>query len=210
MFLKNKKLWVCVLGIFLGGAAECAMAQWSSGYLEQALGLPKVWGDIFGVALFAVMLGLGRSLYAKCGKNIRAVLFVGAIGAVICYLTAALVNIPVIGLLACAFTGFCVSMLWPGSLVVASERFPNGGVFIFAMMAAGGDLGASVAPQLIGIITDAVSMNPNAIAYAQTIGLMPEQLGMKLGMLIGGLFPLVAIPLYLHIIKADKKGNAEN
>ena len=210
VFLKNKKLWVCVLGIFLGGAAECAMAQWSSGYLEQALGLPKVWGDIFGVALFAVMLGLGRSLYAKCGKNIRAVLFVGAIGAVICYLTAALVNIPVIGLLACAFTGFCVSMLWPGSLVVASERFPNGGVFIFAMMAAGGDLGASVAPQLIGIITDAVSMNPNAIAYAQTIGLMPEQLGMKLGMLIGGLFPLVAIPLYLHIIKADKKGNAEN
>ena len=50
-------LWVCFLGLFLGGAAECTMAQWSSGYLEQALGIPKIWGDVFGVALFAMMLG---------------------------------------------------------------------------------------------------------------------------------------------------------
>ncbi len=202
--LKDKRLWVCFFGIFLGGAAECTMAQWSSGYLEQALSIPKIWGDVFGVALFAVMLGLGRSLYAKFGKNIRIVLFTGAIGASVCYLVSALVNIPIVGLLACAFTGFCVSMLWPGSLVIASERFPAGGVFIYAMMAAGGDLGASVAPQLVGIITDITSENPAAISFAETLGLMPEQLGMKLGMLIGALFPLIAIPLYLHIVKADK------
>lgn len=202
--LKDKKLWVCFFGIFLGGASECTMAQWSSGYLEQALAIPKVWGDIFGVALFAVMLGLGRSLYAKFGKNIRAVLFSGAIGASCCYLIAALINVPIVGLLACAFTGFCVSMLWPGSLVIASERFPAAGVFIYAMMAAGGDLGASVAPQLVGIITDVISENPTAIALANEIGFLPEQLGMKLGMLVGALFPLIAIPLYLHIIKKDK------
>ena len=41
--LKNKTLWLCVFSIFLGGASECTMAQWSSGYLEQALGIPKVW-----------------------------------------------------------------------------------------------------------------------------------------------------------------------
>ncbi|MBQ9747880.1 MAG: MFS transporter [Clostridia bacterium] len=204
-FLKDKKLWVCFFGIFLGGAAECTMAQWSSGYLEQALGIPKVWGDICGVALFAVMLGLGRSLYAKRGNNIRGVLFLGAIGATVCYLVAALLNIPIIGLIACAFTGFCVSMLWPGSLVIASERFPSGGVFIFAMMAAGGDLGASIAPQLVGIITDIASTSPTVVTLAADIGLMPEQIGMKLGMLIGALFPTIAIPLYLHIIKADKK-----
>ncbi len=204
-FLKDKKLWVCFFAIFLGGAAECTMAQWSSGYIEQALGIPKVWGDIFGVALFAVMLGLGRSLYAKFGKNIRMILFMGAIGASACYLIAALVNIPIVGLLACAFTGFFVSMLWPGNLVVASERFPAGGVFIYAMMAAGGDLGASVAPQLVGVITDIISENPTAISFAQTLGFMPEQFGMKLGMLVGALFPLIAIPLYWHMIKADKK-----
>ncbi|MBQ5816547.1 MAG: MFS transporter, partial [Oscillospiraceae bacterium] len=61
------------------------MAQWSSGYLERALGIPKVWGDIFGVALFAAMLGLGRTLYSKIGKNIYRVLTLGALGAAVCY-----------------------------------------------------------------------------------------------------------------------------
>lgn len=205
-FLRNKMLWVCVVGIFLGGAAELVMAQWSSSYLEQVMGIPKVWGDVLGVAFFAVTMGVGRSLYAKIGKNITRALFLGAVGATACYLITAISNIPVIGLLACAFTGFCVSMMWPGSLVIASDRIPNGGVFIFAMMAAGGDLGASVGPQLVGIITDAVIANPDAIQFAQRLSLAPDQLGMKIGMLTGMLFPLIAIPLYFYLMKTHKAG----
>lgn len=203
-FLKNKWLWVCFLSIFLGGATECTMAQWASGYLEQALGIQKVWGDIFGVALFAVMLGLGRTLYSKIGKNILKVLLLGVIGGSICYFVSAVTPIPFFGLFACAFTGFCASMLWPGSLIVASDRFPNGGVFIFAMMAAGGDLGASIGPQLIGLITDAALENKFLIDLSAEMGMMPEQFGMKLGMLIGMLFPLCAIPLYIYVIKNKK------
>lgn len=204
-FLKNKALWLCVAAIFLGGAAECTMAQWASGYLEQALAIPKVWGDICGVALFSVMLGLGRTLYSRIGRRIERVLLLGGIGASVCYLTAALIGIPVIGLLACGFTGFCVSMLWPGSLIVASDRIPDSGVFIYAMMASGGDLGASVGPQLIGIITDAAIASPTLSALAAELSLAPEQLGMKLGMLVGALFPLCSIPVYLHICKTAKK-----
>jgi len=181
------------------------LAQWSSGYLEQALGIDKVWGDIFGVALFGMMLGIGRSMYAKIGKNIEKVLFLGAIGASACYLICAVCGIPLIGLIACAFTGFCVSMMWPGSLVVAADRIPTGGVFIYAMMAAGGDLGASIGPQLIGLITDAVMANPAASAMAQTLNLMPDQLGMKLGMLVGMLFPFVGIFIYLRILRTKNK-----
>jgi fucose permease len=199
--LKNKGIWLCIIGIFLGGASECTMAQWSSGYLEAALGIPKVWGDIFGVAMFAVMLGLGRSLYAKYGKGIEKVLFLGAVGATVCYLTAAVSSVAILGLVACALTGFCTSMMWPGSLIVASDRFPTGGVFIFAIMAAGGDLGASVGPQLIGIITDTVSANATAQGLAQSLSLSPEQLGMKLGMLVGMLFPLCAIGVYARLRK---------
>lgn len=190
-YLKNKTLWLCVFAIFLGGAAECTMAQWCSGYLEMALGIPKVWGDIFGAALFAVALGTGRTLYSKIGKNIGRVLFLGAAGASVCYLLAALSPFPWLGLLACAFTGFCTSMLWPGNLVAASERIPHGGVFLFAMMAAGGDLGASVGPQLVGIVTDAVMTLPG----------LTEQMGLKAGMLVGTLFPLTAIPLYMYMRK---------
>lgn len=203
--LKNRSLWLCVAAIFLGGAAECTMAQWASGYLEQALQIEKIWGDLFGVALFALALGLGRTMYAKAGKHIERVLFFGAVGATLCYLTAAVTSVPLLGLFACAFTGFCVSMLWPGCLIVATDRFPSGGVFIFAMMAAGGDLGASVGPQLIGIITDLALENSTLLSLAQKTSLMPEQLGMKLGMLVGMLFPLVAIFVYLFIWKNYKK-----
>ena len=164
--LMNKGVWLSFFGIFLGGSAECTMAQWSSGYLEQALGIPKLWGDLFGVALFSVMLGTGRTLYSKIGKNIGRVLTFGAAGAAVCYFVAAVTGVPVVGLVACALTGLCTSMLWPGSLVAASSRFPQGGVFIYALMAAGGDMGASVGPQLVGVITDAVMAAPGAAAIA--------------------------------------------
>ena len=202
--LKNRGVWLCVFAIFLGGAAECTMAQWCSGYIEKALGMPKVWGDIFGVALFSVALGMGRTLYAKKGKNIEKTLLLGAIGAAACYFIAAVSGVAVIGLIACAFTGFCVSMLWPGNLIIASEKFPQGGVFIFAMMAAGGDFGASVGPQLVGLITDTVSASPFFTEIAQSMSIGADQLGMKLGMLVGMLFPLTAIFVFIKFIKSKK------
>ncbi len=204
--LKNKTLWLSFVAIFFGGAAEMTMSQWSSGYLEMALGIPKVWGDVFGVAFFAVMLGIGRTAYAKVGKNIEKVLLLGIIGAVLCYFVAAASPIPVIGLVACALTGFCVSMLWPGTLIVAADRLPTGGVFMYAMLAAGGDMGASVVPQLVGILTDTVSKNPALIETANGLGLTGEQLGMKVGMLAGAVFCLVAVPLFLTIYKTKKRG----
>ena len=203
--LKNRGLWLCVAAIFLGGAAECSMAQWVSGYLEKAMGIEKLWGDIFGVALFAAMLGLGRTLYAKKGKNISKVLLLGGIGAAICYFVAVVSSTPVIGLIACVLTGLCVAMLWPGSLVIATERFPKGGVFVFALMAAGGDLGGSVGPQLIGVIADAVIADANTVAVAESMSVSPEQLGMKAGMLVGLFFSLCAIPVYYAINKASKR-----
>jgi MFS family permease len=203
--LKSKKLWLCVAAIFLGGASECTMAQWSSGYIERSLGIDKFWGDIFGVAMFGAMLGLGRTLYTKFGKNVSKVLLLGAFGALACYVTAAVSDVAVIGLIGCAFTGFCTSMMWPGSLIVVQEYFPKAGVFVFAMMAAGGDFGASIGPQLVGIITDTVAQSPSMSDIAQSLSLSPDQLGMKLGMLVGALFPLVAIFVYMHIHKNAKK-----
>ncbi len=203
--LRSRGLWLCIAAIFLGAAAECTMAQWSSGYLEQALGIPKIWGDMFGVAMFAVMLGLGRTLYSKAGKNIEKVLFLGAVGAAVCYLAAAVSSSAGLALAACALTGLCTAMMWPGSLIVASERFPAGGVFVYAIMAAGGDLGASVGPQLVGVVADTVIALPAAADLAQRLGLTPDQLGMKLGMLIGMLFPLIAVFVYYRLWKRKKK-----
>ncbi len=199
--LKNKTLWLCFGAIFLGGACELIMAQWSSSYIEQALGIKKVWGDIFGTAAFALTMGLGRTLYAKFGKNIEKVLTLSAIGAAVCYAVCILSPLPIFGLIACALTGLCVAMLWPGSLVVAAGRITTGGVFIYAMMAAGGDLGAAVAPQLLGIVTDTVAASNFASSWAATLGMSVEQLSMKIGMGLGLLCSICAIFLFLRLWK---------
>ena len=199
--LKNKTLWLYVIAIFLGGASEVTMAQWCSGYLEQALGVPKIFGDIFGVALFSVMLGLGRTMYANKGRNMEKVLFLCITGATLCYLISAISPYPTVGLIACALTGLCTSMLWPGCLVVASDRITTGGVFVYAFMAAGGDLGASIGPQLVGVVTDFVMETDKLIRFADGMGLQAEQFGMKCGMLVGMMFPLVGISLYWKMWK---------
>ncbi len=191
--LRDPALLLCVGAIFVGGATECAMSQWSSSYLETALRIPKVWGDICGVALFGAMLGLGRTLYSRRGGDIGKVLLAGTAAAVVCYLTAALAPHPLLGLAACALTGLCASMLWPGTLLVMAEIVPAAGVSAYALMAAGGDLGASVAPQLIGLIADTAAANPHLIALADALGLTPAQIGMKSGLLVAALFPAAGI-----------------
>lgn len=202
--MRDKKFWLCVFAIFLGGAAECTMAQWCSGYVEKALGISKIWGDIFGAALFGLMLGLGRTLYAKRGKNVEAVLFLGAVGSTVCYFLAAFTTSSVVGLIACAVTGLCVSMLWPGCLIVVAKYFPTGGVFIYAMMAAGGDFGASLSPQLTGVITDAVSRSSFAASLAESLNITAEQVGMKCGILTGMVFSLAAVFVYLQMLRIKK------
>lgn len=199
--LKNRQLWLCVSAIFLGGALECTMAQWCSGFAEVALGVPKIFGDVFGVALFSVMLGTGRTLYTKYGKRVERVLLCGVCACFVCYLTAALSGNAVVGLIACALTGLSASMLWPGTIIAVSDRIPTGGVVMFALMASGGDLGASVGPELVGIITDTVAKNARMLEFASSLGLSGEQLGMKCGLLIGALFALIAIPVYIALYK---------
>lgn len=195
--MKDKTFLLCFFCIFLGGASECTMSQWSSSYLEQALNIPKLWGDIFGVALFAAMLGLGRTLYANFGKNIDRVLILSAAGAAVCYITASVSNNALIGLFACAFTGFCTAMLWPGSLIVASDQFPHSGVAVFALMASGGDLGGAVGPQIVGAVTDFVLKNNVIVSKAAEFHLTPEQFGMKIGLISAAVFPLLATVLFV-------------
>ena len=180
-------LALCVGCIFLGSASENTMTNWVSGFAENALGIPKLWGDVFGLALFALLLSLTRTVYAKYGRNIEKMLLISMSGAIVCYLTAALVPNATVGLIACALTGITTSMLWPGMLILMEEKMPGLGVGAYALMAAGGDFGASVAPQLMGIITDHSSM--------------------ELGMLITAIFPTLGVILLVIAIRFFKKND---
>lgn len=205
---KNKGILLCVACIFLGGAAENTMTNWISSYMENAIGISKAIGDILGLALFGILLGLGRSLYSKYGKNIANVLLLGMIGATACYIIAGTVSNPIVCMLACIFTGLCTSMLWPGTLILMEEKFPIPGVTAYALMAAGGDFGGSVSPQILGIVVDKVSVSNFALELSNSLGLTPEKIGLKTGMLIASIFPILGIAVLLYIKKYFKKQKA--
>lgn len=194
-------LLLCLACIFLGSCAENTMSNWLSGFMETSLGISKEIGDILGVAGFAVLLGIMRIGYARFGKNIGRVLLIGMIGAAACYLVAGLSRHTAPAFIACILTGLFTSMLWPGTLILMEENIPNAGVAAFALMAAGGDLGASLAPQLLGAVTDAVVASNFAIASGN-----PEQIGMKAGMLATSIFPILGIFAVIFAISYFKKG----
>ena len=76
-------------------------------------------------------------------------------------------------------------------------------------MAAGGDFGASVAPQLMGIVVDKVAVSNWANSLSATLNLTPEQIGMKTGMLVAMLSPLFGIALLFFIKKYFKKNRED-
>ena len=202
---KTVGLALCTACIFLGSCAENTMSNWISGYMENALHIDKALGDILGMAMFAILLGIARISYARFGKNIIRVLMLGMVGAAICYLTVGLTSNTILAFVACIFTGLFTSMLWPGTLIMMEEKIPGVGVAAYALMASGGDLGASVAPQLMGIVIDRVTVSNYAVRRALETGLTPEQIGMQTGMLVTSLFPIAGMILLLFIVRYFKK-----
>lgn len=191
--------------IFFGSCAENTMCNWMSGFMEKSLNIDKALGDILGMAGFAILLGLTRIAYAAYGKHISRVLMVGMIGAAVCYLTAGLVNFVPVVFAACILTGIFTAMLWPGALIFMEENVPGIGVSAYALMAAGGDLGASIAPQLMGIITDKVALSRFAIALSEKTALTTEQIGMKAGMVVTAVFPILGILVLVLAIRHFRK-----
>jgi fucose permease len=156
------------------GASELTMSQWSSLFAEQGLGLPKVWGDLAGPCLFAVLMGLGRMGYGLWGEKIPltpALLACGTL-ATACYLTTALARDPRLSLAGCALCGLAISLLWPGTFSLTARRLPLGGTAMFAILAMMGDAGAAVGPWLAGAVADISAT------------------GLRAGLLVGTVFPL--------------------
>ena len=169
--------WGFLLLMIGAGASEASMAQWASAYVESALGFSKTIGDIVGPCMFAVSMGLSRTVYGKYGHKMNLVNFMMGSGilCLACYLLAAVSANPVLGLIGCIVCGFSVGIMWPGSISIASGKIPFGGTGLFAFLAMAGDLGASIGPAAIGVITQNAGDN------------------MKAGMLAGCVFPAILI-----------------
>lgn len=206
---RAKGLALCAFCVFLGGAAECTMSNWISAYTENALQIPKLWGDILGTSLFAILLALTRTAYSRFGKNIFKTLTVSMACAAVCYITAALSPVAIVSLIACVALGICSAMLWPGTLILMEDKMPAMGVAAYALMAAGGDLGASIAPQAVGIVADKVALADWAKTIGSSLSLSPEQVGFKAGILLAAIFPALGVILLIYIKKYFQKNTAK-
>lgn len=175
--LRKPAFWLFIMLMIGAGASEISMAQWASAFVESALGFSKGMGDLIGPCMFAVTMGLSRLLYGKFGHKINLVNFMLGSGVLClaCYLLAALSSDPIIGLFGCVVCGFSVGIMWPGSISISSSRMPLGGTALFALLAMGGDLGGSIGPVMIGLITENAEDN------------------MKSGMLAATVFPIILI-----------------
>ena len=207
----SKIFLVALLLMLCAGASELAMSQWSSLFAERALSVTKVIGDLLGPCLFAVFMGIGRTIYGVWGEKIHltgAMVFCAAL-CILCYLGTALFENPWLSLLSCALCGFSVSLMWPGTFSLTSAAYPKGGTAMFGILAVLGDVGCSVGPALMGAVSGAVS--GNAKIAASFPNLTADQLGLKSGMLFSAVFPafiLIGVLLLTRFHKsANKKPN---
>jgi len=200
---------IALAAIFFGAATEIVMNQWSSTFMEKALLLPKLTGDILGMTGFAFMLGLGRLLYSTYGSklNMNRVLILSSAMAVICYIFVAVSPFNTVNLLACALCGLAASLLWPGTLVIASDKYPLAGAWMFAILAAAGDIGAAFGPFITGIVAEQSIKTRLITNWAAKLGISAEQLGMRTGILIATIFP--AIALVCHIALKNRQSISE-
>ena len=166
--LNTPKFIVYMIMMLCAGASEIAMSQWASLFVEQALGVSKVIGDIVGPCLFALFMALGRVIYAKFSKKVsftRLLIWLNILS-FICYVTVALCHIAPLSLVFCALCGFSVSISWPGIYSAGARTFKTGGAVMFSAFAMCGDTGCALGPGLVGLVAEYTNLNIGFLAAA--------------------------------------------
>ncbi len=173
----QKLFWLLLLAMLCGGASEQTVAQWASVLAEKGMGVSKTLGDLMGPMLFALAMGISRTIYGRKGDSLplEKYMLASCVLCVLSYLLIALTPWPAVGLLSCGLCGFSVGIFWPGTLSLASAALRRGGMALFSLLALAGDLGCSVGPTLAGLVSSAADDN------------------LKLGVLAALIFPLLLL-----------------
>ena len=90
------------------------------------------------------------------------------------------------------------------------ENVKGVGVAAFALMAAGGDTGAALAPQLLGAVTDTVAASSLGARLAELLDITAAQAGMRVGMIVCALFPIMGIAVVITVMRYFKQSKTEN
>lgn len=188
---KKSIFWVLMLVMLCAGACELSVSQWASAFAERGLGVSKTMGDLLGPMAFAVLMGIARAFYGKYGDRINLQHFMLMSGGlcVISYLLISLVPGAVTGLIGCAVCGLSVGILWPGTFSTASAAIRGGGTAMFALFALAGDVGCSLGPTVVGLVSGSFGDN------------------LHLGILAAAVFPVLLI---FGLLAAKKLRSSKN
>ncbi len=158
---KNKLFWAFLILMTVSGASEITISQWSSLFVETALGVSKTMGDLLGPCMFALLMGISRIFYAKLSTkiNLSNYIIICAFVCILGYLAMAFDKSNYISLVAVGIIGFSVGVMWPGSLSLASEKFPLGGTAMFGYLAIFGDIGCTSGPAVATALSKYFSLN---------------------------------------------------
>lgn len=192
---KNKVFIMFLLLMTASGAAEIAVAQWASMFVETSLGVSKTTGDLLGPCVFALLMGIARVIYAKYSEKLNLsnyIVFCGVL-CVISYLVMVLVPNQYIALAAVGVVGFSVGIMWPGTLSLASLKFPLGGTAMFAYLAIFGDIGCTTGPAFAAAVSESTALFGSPL---------------KAGILACVIFPLLVVILTLILKKMRSEKNA--
>lgn len=184
--LKNHVFLIFFVLMLCSGASEIAISQWASAFAEKMLNIPKTIGDVAGPAMFAVLMGISRTIYGKFGEkiNLDKAMLICSLLCILSYLMISLSPNPLISVIGIALCGFSVGIMWPGTFSLTAASL-NGGATMFALLALAGDIGCTAGPSLVGFI--AQSTNDN----------------LKLGILTAIIFPVILSVLVFSRIKKN-------
>lgn len=205
--LKSKFFLTALVLMMCAGASELTMSQWSSLFAERGLKVSKVIGDLAGPCMFAVLMGIGRTIYGIWGHkiNLKNAMLASGVLCILCYFITVFSASPVLGLIGCAVCGISVSLMWPGTFSLSAEKFPRGGTAMFGMLAVFGDLGASIGPWMAGFISDAAQNSQKILEIGAMQQLDPTQLGLKCGLFAATVFPILLVIGVLYFRNARVK-----
>ncbi|WP_272897877.1 MFS transporter [Brachyspira catarrhinii] len=180
-----------IILMICSGASEHAVVQWVSFFAEVGLNVNKSVGDIFGTCMFAFFMGMARLIYGMKSEDIdiNKGLSVTAILCIIGYIVIVFSPFAFLSLIGCAIVGLSVGIMWPSVFSLASKTYPKGGTAMFAVLALAGDVGCSMGPGIVGIVSNNKTII-NAFSYIISNNDI-TQIGLKAGIFFAIIFPIL-------------------
>ncbi|MEI0489256.1 MFS transporter [Brachyspira pulli] len=202
--LSVKIVLLFVILMICAGASEQSIAQWVSLFAEVGLNVNKTVGDIFGACMFAFCMGIVRLIYGMKSEsiNIEKALIISSLFCVFGYIVTVFSPYPFLSLIGCGISGLSVAIMWPSVFSLASKTYNKGGTAMFAMLALAGDIGCSIGPGIVGIVSNNKNISDKFSAII--VNSDSIQIGLKIGILFAIIFPVLMF-LVLFLFKNRKR-----